>query len=367
MCNVKVFSTFLSFVVFISGLADQFTHKYILYVVKTYLYRYDSVTNVLQNAVIRIVSACKKDHNIDTAHIIMSAIQPNLTPYFNMQTLETKIIEFSNGSKAVVPLILVKLGALSFIAGYLDVHAIHKYGLFVTFQSGNFVIMMNAVRTGDNRLAVKLLIVILCFVIVGGWISMSIIRYHQNWKKAFLPSMINLLLACCLIIVLEVKFPSLFWATFLVQVSVMGCLCHWQSKSGYLTMFHTGNLLKASEFLYKLLNGFTVTQPKYFGDFLTILWMLCNFGAGAGFSASDSVIKALGLIPVIVVCFICIGAELVDPSELLRQLFGPARINSDAFEMTDSKVGRTADEAGASTTATARLASGSENSSSNVV
>jgi uncharacterized membrane protein YoaK (UPF0700 family) len=241
------------------------------------------------------------------------------TPFFAIQKLSTNTIYFYNGQKAVIPYIWVRLGGLAFISGYLDVHSIHTYGLFVTFQSGNFIILMNAFRVGDDRLASRLIVVMVCFVFLGGWISMFIINYYKDWKKAYLPSLAFLFVVCLSNTIIDAVPLSQFWLTVQLLVTAMGCLCHWQSKSGFFTMFHTGNMLKTSEFIWKFLFGFKIDDPSNLGDALTVFYLVFMFGTGAVFGTNRLQDK-LGLFPVMVVIGIIFLTEYKDQ---LQQWFFP--------------------------------------------
>lgn len=192
------------------------------------------------------------------------------------------------GKKCVFSGYLTFYMLIAFASGWLDVHTLDQFGVYVTMSTGNIVSAAIATASGEFSEAGIKYISIVGNVFLGVILSCHLLERTQSRKKAF---EIIVLMTIVSIIVTEVieKFHMRqegFCVILLATVS--GAVLHLVLKLGFTTSLMTVNFLKISESFYRLWAGVHQGGAKLRGDAITILSIFFSFLGGTFVSAGIS-------------------------------------------------------------------------------
>ena len=135
------------------------------------------------------------------------------------------------------------------------------------------------------------IVIIICHVFVGTWLSCYVLEHAQSYKLSYAIISGFMCFICFCVDLFEAQEQSIgtdvnkrqFFVAFLA-IS-MGAMMHWCSKVGFVTMFITSNLQKLTEAIYRLRYNFYQGGAKLRGDATSILFIIIMFFGGAIFGA----------------------------------------------------------------------------------
>lgn len=171
--------------------------------------------------------------------------------------------------------------SMAFVTGYLDVHSIRQYGVYITMITGNLVGgAVNSAYTTDSNLASLCYIMSVFTGYFGGILSCFLLEITKDKKKAF-TILITLQALSILLtdIINYIDFDG-FQFTELFLALTSGALLHWVVKFGFTTSLMTMNMIKLAEASFRLMYGISQGGSQLRGDVLILISMLIAFISG---------------------------------------------------------------------------------------
>lgn len=207
------------------------------------------------------------------------------------------------GKKIAFAYSVSHLCLLSFTFSWMDTVSFARFGVYITLQTGNFVNSSLRVDGASNCsvkvISVYMMIICAIFgVFIGPWFSCSLLEYFNSREKAYVVIVTSMSVAfiCIDFIVVSQKYKKFDGDDHEVLAVVMaffgGALVHWAQKLTYTTMLMTLNLVKLSEFMYRLLRDIAQGGARLRGDMIivtsiVISFITASFIAGAVYLRTD--------------------------------------------------------------------------------
>lgn len=175
---------------------------------------------------------------------------------------------------------LTLYASMAFIAGYVDVNSIQRFGVLVSLATGNLASGAISAVQGDFSKASLCFLMSFSVTCLGALFSSALLHYFKCRRKA----LNGIIFTSCIIFTfvdILTKYRNenyRFCAVLLALTS--GATLHWVLKLGFTTALMTINGLKLFEALFRLTFNISQGGQKLRGDLLTIVSIILSFIAG---------------------------------------------------------------------------------------